>query len=160
MEYYVTESLTFVITRQESPREHKWFRELRISLRFNVLNLITKKMLTRKRVAQNDVTTGAGAGLGLRSQLYISVTGLQSLVFGCTIVIIQPSWSHIKVSFLMKQISKKFKTIFLISNLSQVAWWLAQSWAGRKLSTFQMGRRSPIIKMCLCLFVILVFLFV
>ena len=84
-------------------------------------------MLTRKKVAQNDVTTGAGAGLGLRSQLYISVTGLQSLVFVCTIVIIQSSCSHIKVSFLMKQISKKFKTIFLISNLSQVAWWLAQS---------------------------------
>ena len=62
-------------------------------------------MLTRKKIAQNNVTTGAGAGLRLRSQLYISVTGLQSLVFGCTIVIIQPSWSHIKVSFLMKQSS-------------------------------------------------------
>ena len=65
-------------------------------------------MLAMVKIAQNNVTTGAGASLGLRSQLYISFKGLQPLVFLCTIVIIQSSCSHIKVSFLMKQILKKF----------------------------------------------------
>ena len=81
-------------------------------------------MLAMVKIAQNNVTTGAGASLGLRSQLYISFTGLKSLVFVCTIVIIQSSCTHIKVSFLMKQILKSLKKIFLNSNLSQVAWWL------------------------------------
>ena len=90
MEYYVTESLAFVITRQESPREHKWFKELRISLRFQCSYFDHNEDVDEEEDrTKNNVTTGAGAGLGLRSQLYISVTGLQSLVFVCTIVIIQ-----------------------------------------------------------------------
>ena len=119
-------------------------------------------MLTMKKIAQNNVTTGAGAGLGLWSQLYISVRGLQSLVFVCTIVIIQPSCScsYIKVSFLIKHIFKKFK------KSSSTAIWA--KWTGGSSNCEQGGNCQlsrwagghPIIKMCLRLFDVLVFLFV